>query len=886
MEAKMSSSLVWIYAWNENECYGITSNSSLPITIAFDASSYNHVVVVVKQLPLFQKALNDNKDLVEHWEEGGEGRIVTKKMTSLSDLMDGRGTIFYLYSKYRCQDLEQRLRHNRTRWGIAVVSKYRNSSYQCFFDYERRKNIHFQSRGLFRWNGKTLEFINDSFPSTFAIRVFSLDTNNNEATLWETTIRDNNLTEEEEDIRVVTTTADIVAALGKRGPLYLIGYGDHFQVLFKRMAFEGLLPLKEEEVLRSCCRMTESPGHRLLLPPWIHFLDAKFFFERYFPHYFHADPYVCAENLSISQPQQPHVLKLIAQMLIKVDGIRLASTLGGLADADPEFCLRKSRTTVTRRLLENWGRSVLAAPIDDDDDYDDDDDEPYRGGKVLTPRTGIHHQQDAWEIVSWDFKSFYPSLIHGLNLQKGLVVKLENEVDSDRFHVLEIEEGKYYVSVKEAEAAPWAKLCGHFIKFREREKNKVLNKAIKLTLNYIYGLSKGIVPGMITAYGRECLNVALQSVPSEGTILYGDTDSLFVRLPRHYNLSYEFDCRKKQRWGETSLPLVRLRRENVFNTLILCEKKKYVGITTAGTIIWKGLLPKRFIKRDSVNDLLKKLLLQNHSNPSIIHDWFEARVNEEKRRGSLSPLTTRIKASHKYQHRHTLHYQLSLQYERVHGPIPTTVSVSYYTPVISLVPSSASRKYGCLIECFDDDDDRYDYSERVSTYLGPGRLNTLLRTLGYEENYLARICRPYYLRNERLKLYDRYQKRGFQIYDLSVLPSPGSIFVHSINIPDIWIDKSQKKKIIVEMHDEFTVLERTYENWKHLYLSFPSPIRSHIRLQSDMKIDMNNFTEVSGLCRWIYSAAAPPPPPSSSWLILLPDISIKHDEEVTFFTYE
>lgn len=59
--------------------------------------------------------------------------------------------------------------------------------------------------------------------------------------------------------------------------------------------------------------------------------------------------------------------------------------------------------------------------------------------------------------MAWDFRSFYPSLIHGLNLQKGFVMcvpKWGEGPSVERFHVLYLDEGSdfLYVSVKKGRA--------------------------------------------------------------------------------------------------------------------------------------------------------------------------------------------------------------------------------------------------------------------------------------------------------------------------------------------------------------------------------------------------------------------------------------------------
>ena len=898
-----------------------------------DVSRYDHLVAITRDRELTERYLNAQK-VVDTWEFGSEVPIPSLPLTT------SRGTTVYIYG--RGLDLESLFLHCECKLaGIVTLGAFPGSS-QCFFDHERRRNKDFQSRGLFRATTTattSLEYVgrdDDVFPSTYRVRIFAIDGGGGPfsgASIWDVKVVDEGcLLADDEPHRVevddgdeVRALTELFAVLGAVGPIALLGYGTDKMCtrLFQRVALHGLLPLASSAALvESCGRLSECAGHRLFFPPWLMYVDLQTFTRRFFPHDRHVEPpyddepYVCARNLGLDPARDPYP-RLITKMALELDALRLTFALGRLADAGPEICLRPSRTVVARRLYGNWARSVFGTPEEKKKKHHHHPlTSPHAGGKVLEPQTGVWTSNDDHVIEAWDFKAFYPSLIHGFNLQTGFVAQVDaTEVNDDDYHVLDGGAGVRYVSLGTGHV-PLARLCEHFMGVRDRA-SPAMGRAIKFILNSLYGMSERIARTAIAGYGRTCLDLAVESAQAIGAhILYGDTDSIFVRVRRDAatGLREEFERRKEAHWGARCPPLVILRRERRFDVLVLCTKKKYAGLTDDGGVMWCGLMPRRMTKEahSSVRELFARLL-QRPSPPTIrewVYEWFAQQVEKEEAAATVRPKTTKVRASRSYERRHVPHYPLSVQCERLRGkPLEETTTVQFHSRLIPLIPQQRRRRGDdvvCLVEAFDPSLQRVDHSERVVRDYGPGRLGAFLRILLNDNGNHLEQCRETYLHTQRLAAYERYEERGYRVYDLSTvsssLPSV-PIFASSPWARSPWGEgylfstwmetKGHNHVIILEVHFHHTGFEmdgRQYSNAEQIKKVFPRPLRPHLRLRVINEVDVDDFDDVSTLCRLMVGGPLPPPPPPNvrpaSWLVVLPDIALRRDgpERGTYFS--
>ena len=150
-----------------------------------------------------------------------------------------------------------------------------------------------------------------------------------------------------------------------------------------------------------------------------------------------------------------------------------------------------------------------------------------QGGHVLEPLTGLH--KNVWVF---DFKSLYPSLIRTFNIDP-LSYVAEPRPDED---LIRTPGGAF-----RREPAILPRLLDELFPRRDVAKKSgddVASHAIKILMNSMYGVLgtpacrfyNPALANSITGTGREMLLWSKQWFESAGyTVLYGDTDSLFVR---------------------------------------------------------------------------------------------------------------------------------------------------------------------------------------------------------------------------------------------------------------------------------------------------------------------------------------------------------------------
>lgn len=176
------------------------------------------------------------------------------------------------------------------------------------------------------------------------------------------------------------------------------------------------------------------------------------------------------------------------------------------------------------------------------------------GGYVMDSIPGIYEN-----VLVLDFKSLYPSiirtfLIDPLGLQEGLKAPEQETVPGfldARFHrqhhILPGLIDQLWAARDQAKA----------------EKNAPMSQAIKIIMNSFYGvlgspLCRFFDPRLassITMRGHEIMHRSSQFIEEQGyTVIYGDTDSLFVHARQHSNpkqLGAELAQQLNQWWSDT-----------------------------------------------------------------------------------------------------------------------------------------------------------------------------------------------------------------------------------------------------------------------------------------------------------------------------------------------
>ncbi len=248
------------------------------------------------------------------------------------------------------------------------------------------------------------------------------------------------------------------------------------------------------------------------------------------------------------------------------------------------------------------GRRGIAAPS-----VSEQGGEPSPGGLVLEPLTGVHEQ-----VCVFDFRSLYPSVMRTFG------------IDPLAFAGRERDANKYVIAPNGAAFARGEHilpgLLDGFFARRERAQaahDKVASHALKILMNSFYGVLgtpacrfySADISSAITSFGQTILRFAKAHIEEKGfVVLYGDTDSLFVKSGANDTLAAQAVGEKlvteindviaawvKESWQVESR--LALRFEKLYARLFLPAlrnasggaRKRYAGLVAGGDIEFTGL---------------------------------------------------------------------------------------------------------------------------------------------------------------------------------------------------------------------------------------------------------------------------------------------------------
>ena len=260
-------------------------------------------------------------------------------------------------------------------------------------------------------------------------------------------------------------------------------------------------------------------------------------------------------------------------------------------------------------------------------------DKKYKGGYVMEPVPGIH-----WDATVLDFASMYPGIIERNNISWE-TVRCPHEECKDTI----IPGTEHWRCTKRngmltEMIGSLRQLRVHYFKplskndkilSENRSQYETISQAIKVLMNASYGVMGSDkfplyylpVADSITASGRHIISNLVERCGELGiTVLYGDTDSVFVKNADEKQI--EEIIRDTNTKGGVELEV-----DKKYKYIILTERKKnYLGIRHDGSRDVKGLTGKKSHTPPFITKSFEKLV---GMLSGIEHDGDQNKLNEE-----------------------------------------------------------------------------------------------------------------------------------------------------------------------------------------------------------------------------------------------------------------
>ncbi len=224
----------------------------------------------------------------------------------------------------------------------------------------------------------------------------------------------------------------------------------------------------------------------------------------------------------------------------------------------------------------------------------------YKGGIVVEPKKGVY-----FNVSVLDFASLYPSLIKVYNLSYETVRCIHREC-----RVKAVPDTEHWVctkrrgitstvigSLRDIRVDYYKPLSKQpLLKLEERALANVVSQALKVILNASYGvMGADIYPlyylpaaDATAALGRYAITRTIEKCGEFGIeVVYGDTDSLFLRSPSEDQVSGVTG------WAEKDLG-IELDLDKTYRYVAFSQRKKnYLGVLKDGSVDVKGLTGKK-----------------------------------------------------------------------------------------------------------------------------------------------------------------------------------------------------------------------------------------------------------------------------------------------------
>jgi DNA polymerase delta subunit 1 len=234
------------------------------------------------------------------------------------------------------------------------------------------------------------------------------------------------------------------------------------------------------------------------------------------------------------------------------------------------------------------------------------EDEEYQGAHVVPPIVGYYTDP----VLTLDFASLYPSLMRSYNLSPDTLVLSPS--GKTPMNLIPNTEHRFISSTVQRGLLPL--ILDELLAERKRVRREMSScsdplqrslldcrqLALKISANSCYGFT-GSRRGMMTCLevaesttgaGRHAIHMTTEAIEREwpgSSVIYGDTDSCFVRLPleqRQIDGAAVFQLGEQMAALVTALfassmletSYVELEMEKYFNPLVLYKKKRYAGL--------------------------------------------------------------------------------------------------------------------------------------------------------------------------------------------------------------------------------------------------------------------------------------------------------------------
>ncbi len=241
-------------------------------------------------------------------------------------------------------------------------------------------------------------------------------------------------------------------------------------------------------------------------------------------------------------------------------------------------------------------------------------DKKYRGGLVVEPTEGIH-----FNVIVMDFASLYPSIIKVRNLSYETVRCTHDECKNNT-----IPDTNHWVctkyngltsmligSLRDLRVNYYKSLAKRAKTQEQKEQYTVVSQALKVILNASYGvMGAEIFPlyflpaaEATTAVGRHIIMETIKKCKANKIdVLYGDTDSLFVKNPTTEQIQRVIEDTRMEQG-------VDLEIDKEYRYVVLSNRKKnYLGVTKDGKVDVKGLTGKKSHTPPFIKNLFYELL--------------------------------------------------------------------------------------------------------------------------------------------------------------------------------------------------------------------------------------------------------------------------------------